>query len=491
MSKYRFPLLIATLLSVFASYGLECKPGSLKSLIDNPDGLTSLTITGAIDASDIQFITQEMPALRTLDLAGVRIERLCNSETVYPEATIPAMIFAGAQLTSIALPYQDGLIIDDAAFAGTALTELTVPVSVKSTGTGAFAGCLSLKKVTLNGATEFGSDIFNGCTALTAADLGGAKTLPDAAFSGCPALTAITGTASLATIGDRAFTGCSSLTAFPFASALQAIGDEAFTHTAIKSADLADCTSLTSIGERAFAENAALSDAILPESVTSLGIGVFAMDPALSTLKLSTAITALPDYAFTSTSGVNPADVLHEGVQEIGAYAFKGHDRTECVVLPAGVTYLGDHAMEGMTGMKELDVTAHTSVPELGEDVWAGVNQKDVQLKVGANMSGPFSVAAQWQDFSIKEPTSKIDNTVVPDTKVQARFNGTLLEITSTGVEMTKVDLYTAGGLHLASLGTNSDRVEINTESRAENIYIVSVTLADGSKATAKLLRFL
>jgi len=489
MSKYRFPLLIATLLSVLASYALECKPGALKLLIDNPESMSSLTITGAVDASDLQFIAREMPALRTLDLAGARIERLRDSQTVYPEATIPTMIFAGAPLTSIVLPAQDGLIIDDAAFAGTALMELTVPASVKSTGTGAFAGCLSLKKVTLNGVTEFGSDIFNGCTALTTADLAGAKMLPDAAFSGCPALTAITGTDALTEIGDRAFTGCSSLAVFPFTASLRTIGDEAFTHTAMESADLAVCTSLTAIGERAFAENPALVSVILPESVTTLGTGVFAMDQALTTLRLSTSIAALPDYALTSSSGVNPADAIPEGVQEIGAYALKGHDKAERVVLPAGVTYIGDHAMEGMTGMTELDVTAHTSVPELGEDVWAGVNQQDVELLVSEHMSSPFSVAAQWQDFSIKAPSSIIDNVADPAAQVKARFNGAILEIISTGAEIMQVGLYTADGRQLASLSTNSGRVEINTEPWTENIYIASVTLADGTKATAKLLR--
>lgn len=491
MSKYRICLFFFAAFSAIAMSGLNCTPGELKSLVSNPESITSLSLTGEIDATDLQFIASSMPVLKSLDLTETQIRKTRDSKTIYPEATIPSMVFAGAPFTSLSLPLQEGLMIDDAAFTGSKISSLTIPSTVKHIGVGAFAACPNLQTVILNANTEFASDVFSGCDALAVVDMGGAKEISASMFANCKSLRDISCREGLRTIGNNAFTGDINLTSFPFPSTLQSIGDDAFAHSGIKEALLDQCQSLKNIGARAFAQAPELQKVSLPNSVATLGTGVFALDPALSEVKLSTAIAHIPDYAFTSSANVPADDILHDGVEQIGAYALKGHDSTSSLFLPAYVSYIGDHAMEGMTGLNEIDVTTHTEVPALGKDVWAGIEQKNVNLKVGEDMASPFRNAAQWQDFSIKEPTVNIDEVAAPSQSVQARFIGSLLEIVSTGSAITSVEIFTPAGKQLALLRAGDNRVEIDTQSWQENIYIVSVTLSDGSRATAKLLRII
>lgn len=491
MSKYRFCLLALSAVSAFALRALDCTPGALQSLVSSPGNLSTLSVKGQINAADLEFIAGSMPALRTLDLGEAEIVKFRTSATIYPDAVVPAKIFAGAPFTSVTLPRQQGLIIEEAAFAGAGLTSLTIGSNVKSVGTGAFAGCADLKNVSISSPTVYGTDVFNGCTSLTAVNLGDAAEVSASMFANCPSLTAVSGGEQVVSIAANAFAGDAALTSFPFAAALTSIGEGAFTHSGLEEAQLQGCKALTAIGDRAFAQAPALRAVTLPSSVKTLGTGIFAMDGALADLTLSTAITVIPDYAFTSTGGVADDKVLHSGVTEIGAYALKGHSATETLFIPRGVTYIGDHAMEGMTGLKTVDVSEHTEAPELGSDVWAGVVQADVELKVGEHMADVFRNAAQWQDFSIKSPTVLVDDIVAEEQQVKARFDAYTLEIVSTGAAVTRVELYNTAGQLLTALSAESNSVSIDTQSWQENIYIASVTLADGTRATAKLLRLI
>lgn len=76
-------------------------------------------------------------------------------------------------------------------FAGTAITSITLPSSVKTIGWGAFEGCRSLTTVTLSdGLTE----------------------IDEAAFKDCSALVKISLPSTVTQVGERAFWGCTSLT---------------------------------------------------------------------------------------------------------------------------------------------------------------------------------------------------------------------------------------------------------------------------------------
>ena len=105
----------------------------------------------------------------------------------------------------------DGKLI---AFAPVGLTEYTIPDSVTSIGTHAFAGCDSLTSVTIpDSITSIGGYAFGGCRSLTSVIIPDSVTsIGYSAFYGCTSLTSVTIGNSVTTIGQEAFYYCSSLT---------------------------------------------------------------------------------------------------------------------------------------------------------------------------------------------------------------------------------------------------------------------------------------
>ena len=101
--------------------------------------------------------------------------------------------------------------LGDNAFAGTALTEISLPESVTAIGKEAFADCESLKTVSL----------------------GSVKVIPDGAFRGCLALADIANGNTFTAIGANAFRG-TALETFTGGSALTRIGENAFADSALK-----------------------------------------------------------------------------------------------------------------------------------------------------------------------------------------------------------------------------------------------------------------
>ena len=119
-----------------------------------------------------------------------------------------------SSLTSVTIP-NSVTSIGYAAFSGcSSLTSVTIPNSVTSIGGWAFDGCSSLTSVTIpNSVTSIGDYAFNNCTSLTSVTIpNSVKSIGFLAFYNCSSLTSVTIGESVTSIGDYAFEECSSLT---------------------------------------------------------------------------------------------------------------------------------------------------------------------------------------------------------------------------------------------------------------------------------------
>lgn len=470
--------------------------GTLAACVSTPETVTTLTVTGPVNAADLFFIDSKMSSLRELDLSGVTIEAYEGSVqrglTRYSANTIPTGTFAAKELRSVVLPSTEGLVLGESSFAGTALESLTIPSTVGSVGAGAFSACTKLTEVTL-GSSNLGSHVFSQCTALTKVTFTQAMELPASTFAGCTELTNVNGSELLQRIGKYAFADCSSLNDFSFGRGLRTIADHAFRASGLHDVQLNQCNSLDSVGPWAFAVSPELTSVTMPEKVAYIGEGVFFDCERLETFDHHQNNTSIPAYAFKGDEALDTTGLFHKGLERIGDYALMGLTQIEEVNLPSSLTYIGTGAMENNTGLRNINAKALSSVPELGENVWAGVDQEKVTLYVDTEMYDTFSDAAQWQNFDITTTTG-VDAIEVEGNReiaVEGRFSGSILELRSlNGAPIEKVDIYTPSGALVLSTRPGVDNASISTSDYSGTIFIVDCTLADGKvRATLKLVR--
>ena len=154
---------------------------------------------------------------------------------------IDSYVFANCtNLTTITL--EEGLeIIPTRVLAGTNITELKIPASVKKIDSQAIIGCKSLKNVDLGSVEEIGSAAFENCTALTSIKI--PKTLKDGptiidsyVFANCTNLTTITLEEGLEIIPTRVLAG-TNITELKIPASVKTIDKDAFLN----------CTKLTKI----------------------------------------------------------------------------------------------------------------------------------------------------------------------------------------------------------------------------------------------------
>lgn len=354
--------------------------GGLSGVI-NDMNITTLTVSGSMNAHDFYFISSNLHQLTSLNIGAVKVLPVTAATPYYWVHTfeadvLPVCAFSGMDLETVVLP--SGLTgIGRGAFAGCKrLTSVTLPATLDSIGNYAFAGCESLAAVTLPARVEHvGCGAFMRCTSL-------------ASF-------AVEPMSRLNTIDDAALLDCPSLVTLQLGESLQEMGERVLAGAGIQQLDLTASPQLNSIGDWAFVHTP-MTAARMPSSLSSLGTGAFAHVGTLATVDLGGGLDRLNDYTFTSTGLSDTLDLA--GVAVVGDYALYNASQLAVVVLPSTVAALGNRAMAGMTGMTALTCEAE-QVPALGDSVWLGVNQQQVPLTVPEASVEQYKATAQWQDF--------------------------------------------------------------------------------------------
>ncbi|MDO4319709.1 MAG: leucine-rich repeat domain-containing protein [Bacteroidales bacterium] len=465
--------------------------GQLSHNISSTDGVTELVLSGRINAADLYFVSEAMPALTSLNLRNATIEAYrgvkLKGSVSYPEATIPRFVFSGSRLQSLTLPVTP-VSIGEGAFAGSDLRSVTLPSTVVTVADGAFTGCPQLASVTVSCA-ELGSGTFAGSPKLTTVTITNNVELGVRSFAGCTGLQTVNGSDKVTVVGDRAFADCPSLRNFTFGPVLTEIGDEAFTAAGLKNINLENCRQLQTVGDWAFAKMPELVS-VRMGAVPNVGEGIVFHCPALTEMRASTTATAVPDYAYVDDTKMDTTYMLSPQTTDIGDYALANMTQVETLVLPSTVESIGSYAMKDMTGLKSLTVSSD-GVPALGDNVWDGVDQPKAILYVPTGDKEAYEAADQWKEFTIVEGVTGVDDAVIPETVagLRGRFVGDELQVSIDGVEIERLSLYDTAGVLLVSLEPMSDMVCVDTEGMSTRIYIVSALLGDGRTATLKLAK--
>ncbi|MBR5673504.1 MAG: leucine-rich repeat protein [Muribaculaceae bacterium] len=432
MRNLFFTLLLAALTSLGVNaLTVNNTAGGLSQRVSDTQ-ITQLKVTGTMDARDFLFITEQLNELTVVDLSQVTIvsynggRALYGTITSYAEGEVPRTAFFGKKLTSVTLPA--GIqSIGFAAFAGCdRLQSVTLPASLVYLADYAFAGCGLISINLSSSILDMGKGVFSRCESMTSAVIN-ARSVGDFAFLGNTALSNVSLGANVQYIMRGAFNGCNSLKGITIdpATHLYRIDEEAFINSGLENIDI-KAMAVGTVGDWAFAQTK-LSSMDLSDGMTNLGVGALAHNPLLTTVTLPGVghdntdngrgngnpggrrgvaaapvhtLEAIKDYTFAGDALLNAGDLLKKDVTTIGNYAFYNVSANiDTMRLPETIVYLGDYAMAGMTGMKVLKTDA-TTVPELGENVWAGVNQPAVPLIAPDDESTElYKAADQWMNF--------------------------------------------------------------------------------------------
>lgn len=479
MARHLYMALVAVMALVVMTAGeaagqtYEVVPGQLASECAVPSHAGVITVTGSVDASDLAYLAATIEELHTLDLSGVTV-------AAYKGPRVGANVYSAP--ADVLPPY---------ILAGLRAAHVRLPLSIKAIGEGALMDSRIEEIVIPEGVTRVGADAFTQCLRLIRAELPeGVETMEARTFEGCGLLAEVSLPGRLSAIGDRAFFGCRSLVEIVMPASMTRIGHEAFALSGLERVALDGCGRLSTIGDRAFASCARLVSATLPSGAAELGEGVFFECESLADVCLPSEAVSVPALALkgaVSLASVN----LPDGVSEIGELAMAGMSAVESVTLPASLTYIGDGAFEGWSSVREIDALRLETVPALGDEVWAGVEQSDVMLNVPPELEDAFLAAPQWQEFSI----SRSSITLLPSAEgnsghVEAGFTGMTLRVISD-TELESVTLYGVDGRVLeTAVHIGADSVSIDTSRHAGAFFIVRAVIRDGGRgATFKLMR--
>lgn len=500
MRKLFFMLLLAAVTTVSVhALTVDNTAGSLSERVSDTQ-ITQLAVTGTMDARDFKFISEQLTELTVIDLSQATIlpfnsgAALYGTVTAYGANEVPRTAFFGKKLTSVSLP--DGIqSIGYAAFAGCdRLESVTLPSTLVYLGDYAFAGS-GLTSIELSSAIiDMGKGVFSRCEAMTSAVIN-SRVVGSFAFLGAKALSNVTVGAGVQYIYEGAFNGCKALKGITFDPAchLYRIDQEAFINSGLENIDIKSLT-VGTVGDWAFAQTS-LSSLDLSDGMTDLGEGALAHNPLLTNVTLPGVghegndsgragddvngrrrgaptpvhtLTNIKAYTFAGDGNLNAGNLLQKDVVTIGDYAFYNVTADiDTMRLPETIEYLGDYAMAGMTGMKVLKTDAE-SVPALGENVWAGVDQPSVPLIAPSSESTAlYKQADQWMYFFFQEDDVLLGD-VNNDGVVNISDVTTLIDYllgSDVEVNLRNADCNSDGGINIADVTTLIDKLLTGSKS--------------------------
>ena len=281
-------------------------------------------------------------------------------------------------------------------FGDTGLEEVEIPDTVTSIGERSFADCSNLEKVSLSKNLEsIGNRAFAGCTKIEKINL--PKTLTEVdtygwnwwyPFDGCSNLkeiefaegitqipTAIFGNTGLenikipdtvTSIGERSFADCTKLEKIIFSEKVETIDRRAFLGcTSLKSISLPD--SIISMGTEIFSGCTSLASVKLPNKRVNIMSSTFEGCTSLTEIALPDTVTKIQDHAFKNCTALKTIN-WSKSITDIQSYAFENCDALTKLDIPNTVTSIGTGAFYDCGGL--TDITVPNSVKTLGSRVF-------------------------------------------------------------------------------------------------------------------------
>jgi len=316
--------------------------------------------------SDNSLATPYLIALNVSNLGdpaspGSAAQALTDNSNIYVNldlsnstfTSIGEWAFAGCNnLTGVTIP-NSVTSIGVYAFRSTGLTGVTIPNSVTSIDNGAFAYCSKLTAINVdadNSAYTAENGILydkskNTLIQYPAGKTGNTFTIPS----------------SVTSIGEHAFAGCYNLTGVTIPNSVTSIGEHAFAGcNNLTSVTIPN--SITSIGDSVFEQCSSLISVTIPNGIISIGNDTFANCYNLTSVTIPNSVTSIGSGAFYNTNLTSVT--IPNGVTSIEVGTFVDCGNLTSVTIPNSVTSIEYGAFSGCYNL--TSVTIPNSVTSIG-----------------------------------------------------------------------------------------------------------------------------
>lgn len=223
--------------------------------------------------------------------------------------------------------------IDSWIFTGCSnITDIKLPSKLKKIGNHAFKDCTRLKHVNYpEGLVEIGTEAFWGCLSLE--DI----ILPN----------------SLKSLGDRVFADCSSAKRITIGKGLTSIPFSTFSgNTSVEFIEISN--GVKTLGSYAFAGCTSLKKVIIGDGVTTIESWAFSECTSLTEIHIGSNVKGLSDFGVFKNCKSLTSIVLPEGLTTIGQQSFKGCTSLKSITIPRSVTKINAYYIDGCNALTDI-----------------------------------------------------------------------------------------------------------------------------------------
>ena len=276
----------------------------------------------------------------------LKIKRYLGNDT---NVTIPSE-YNGKKVT----------MIGKAAFRGTNISSITLPISVKEIGDSVFQDCYNLTHVILNeGLEKIGSYAFEGANISSITFPSSIKEFGINAFSSCYNLSKVTLNEGLEKICSTAFWGAN-ISSITIPSSVKEIGDYVFKNCSKLKEIKVDSNNETYDSRNncnAIIEtetNTLISgckNTNIPQDIKKIGIGAFS-ETKISSITIPSSVKEIENRAFENCSNLSKI-TLNEGLEKIGWNSFE-RTKISSITIPSSVKEINNRAFENCSDLKKV-----------------------------------------------------------------------------------------------------------------------------------------
>ena len=319
---------------------------------------------------------------------------------------IPNYAFFGAGATKITIP-ASVTKIGAGAFQYSSITSVEIPAGVTEIGNNAFNGCSDLASITFADDSELellGTYAFAG-TAISEitlpkkiTKLGSTVYIASFTFKDCANLSSVTFLGEMESLNGSAFRNCTSLKSFTIPDTVRYLGSYVFAGSGLESivipgktlTSLYESSTSTTYTSYTFQGCASLKSVVIEEGITYINGNAFENCTALESIQLPSTVTTIDTKAFNGCSAL------------------------KSVTIPANVTKLGNNVFTNCTSLETVTFEEGSQLATLGNSVFSGSGLVSIVLPKGITKlpSSTFSGCVNLSSVSFLGDLTRIESSV-------------------------------------------------------------------------------